>query len=84
MKLVVVDPICSPIASKADEWIPIRPGTDGALALSMMHVLVNELDVYDRSFLRTQTNAPYLANLLSRHGSHFGRMLRRELSQMFF
>ena len=60
MKLVVVDPICSPIASKADEWIPIRPGTDGALALSMMHVLLNELGIFDRSFLQTQTNAPYL------------------------
>ena len=67
MKLVVVDPICSPIASKADEWIPIRPGTDGALALSMMHVLVNELDVYDRSFLRTQTNAPYLVGADGRY-----------------
>jgi molybdopterin-containing oxidoreductase family molybdopterin binding subunit len=60
MKLVVIDPICSPIASKADRWVPIRPGSDGVLALSLMHVLVNELDIYDRSFLRTHTNAPYL------------------------
>jgi anaerobic selenocysteine-containing dehydrogenase len=60
MKLVVVDPICSPMASKADEWVPIRPGTDGALALSMMHVLVNELRIFDRPFLQAQTNAPYL------------------------
>jgi anaerobic selenocysteine-containing dehydrogenase len=60
MKLVVVDPICSPMASKADEWVPIRPGTDGALALSMMHVLLNELQIFDRSFVLTQTNAPYL------------------------
>lgn len=60
MKLVVVDPLCSPIASKADEWIPIRPGTDGALALSMMHVLLNELQIFDRDFVLTQTNAPYL------------------------
>ncbi len=60
MKLVVVDPICSPMASKADEWVPIRPGTDGALALSMMHVLLNELQLFDRSFVVSQTNAPYL------------------------
>jgi anaerobic selenocysteine-containing dehydrogenase len=60
MKLVVIDPICSPIASKADQWVPIRPGTDGALALSMMHVLVNELGIFDRSFLQSQTNAGYL------------------------
>jgi anaerobic selenocysteine-containing dehydrogenase len=63
MRLVVVDPICSPIASKADEWIPIRPGTDGALALSMMHVLLNELGICDQSFLRNQTNAPYLVGV---------------------
>lgn len=61
MKLVVIDPICSSMASKASEWIPIRPGTDGALALSMMHVLVNELGIYDRKFLQSETNAPYLA-----------------------
>ncbi len=33
MKLVVVDPRCSVAAAKADEWIPIRPGTDSAMAL---------------------------------------------------
>ncbi|MEE9202025.1 MAG: molybdopterin-dependent oxidoreductase [Dehalococcoidia bacterium] len=60
MKLVVVDPICTPMASKASEWVSIRPGTDGALALSMMHVLVNELGIYDRKFLQAHTNIPYL------------------------
>ncbi|MFQ5682359.1 MAG: molybdopterin-dependent oxidoreductase [Candidatus Binatia bacterium] len=60
MRVVVVDPICTPMASKATEWVPVRPGTDGALALSMLHVLVNELEIYDRDFLRTQTNIPYL------------------------
>jgi anaerobic selenocysteine-containing dehydrogenase len=74
MKLVVIDPICSPIASKADEWVPIRPGTDGALALSMMHVLVNELGIYDREFLKNHTNAPYLIGA-------DGRYLRHEKSR---
>jgi molybdopterin-containing oxidoreductase family molybdopterin binding subunit len=60
MKLVVIDPICSPTASNANEWVPIRPGTDGALALSMLHVLVNELGIFDRSFLAANTNASYL------------------------
>src|SRR3990167_7382036 len=41
MKLVVVDPICTNSASQADEWIPIRPGTDTAFCLAMQHVLVN-------------------------------------------
>ena len=60
MRLVVVDPICTPMASKASEWVPIRPGTDGALALSMQHVLVNELGIFDRKFLQVHSNAPYL------------------------
>ncbi|MFQ5850612.1 MAG: molybdopterin-dependent oxidoreductase [Candidatus Binatia bacterium] len=60
MKLVVVDPICTPMASKASEWVPIRPGTDGALALSMLDVLVNELGIFDREFLQAHTNVPYL------------------------
>ncbi|MBI2916714.1 MAG: molybdopterin-dependent oxidoreductase [Chloroflexi bacterium] len=62
MKLVVVDPVCTPIASKAQRWVPIRPGTDGAFALSMMHVLVNEAGLYDRPFLQAHTNGPYLVD----------------------
>lgn len=60
MKLVVIDPVCSYAASQATEWIPIRPGTDAALALSLMHVLVNELGLYDTNFLRNYTNSSYL------------------------
>ncbi len=60
MKLVVVDPVCVPAASKADEWVPIRPGTDGAMALSMANVLINDLKIYDAEFLRKYTNGPYL------------------------
>jgi molybdopterin-containing oxidoreductase family molybdopterin binding subunit len=60
MKLVVVDPLCSYAASKADEWIPIRPGTDTAFALSMMNVLLNELNLYDEAYLKKYTNSTYL------------------------
>jgi molybdopterin-containing oxidoreductase family molybdopterin binding subunit len=60
LKVVVIDPRQTRAAAKADEWIPIRPGTDLALFLAMMHVLVHELGVYDQGFLRGQTNAVYL------------------------
>jgi anaerobic selenocysteine-containing dehydrogenase len=59
-KLVVVDPFCSNAASKADEWLAIRPGTDGALALAMLGIMVGELGEYDAAFLKDQTNGPYL------------------------
>ena len=41
-KLVVLDPRFTKTASKATEWIPIRPGTDAAFLLSMIHVIVTE------------------------------------------
>lgn len=60
MKLVVVDPFCNTQSAKAAEWVPIRVGTDAALALSMVNILLNELGIYDREYLKTRTNGPYL------------------------
>ncbi|MCL5671546.1 MAG: molybdopterin-dependent oxidoreductase, partial [Acidobacteria bacterium] len=59
-KMVVVDPQQSRAAAMAEEWVPIRPGTDGALLLAMMHVLLHEEDIYDAHYLRVHTNAGYL------------------------
>lgn len=41
-KLVVFDPRLSTTAAKADEWIPIRPGTDLAVILAMLNVVISE------------------------------------------
>lgn len=60
MKLVVIDPFCTNAGARADDWIPIRPGTDGAMALAMLHVLLNEKGIFDREFLKKHTNAVYL------------------------
>ena len=38
--MVVIDPLKTDTAEKADEWIGIRPGTDGALALGIAHVMM--------------------------------------------
>jgi len=54
MKLVVVDPVMTHTAAKADEWIPLRPGTDGAFALALGHVIVTE-KLYDAAFIRDWT-----------------------------
>ncbi|MBI3014617.1 MAG: molybdopterin-dependent oxidoreductase [Candidatus Tectomicrobia bacterium] len=53
-KLIVIDPIYTDTAAKAQQWIPIRPGTDGALALAMLHVIINE-GLYDRGFVQDWT-----------------------------
>lgn len=58
-RLVVIDPRFSETAAKADEWIPINPGTDTALALGMMNVIISE-NLEDTEFLINHTGAPYL------------------------
>ncbi len=59
-KSIVLDPRYSINAMKADEWLPIRPGADSAVSLSMINVIMNELKVWDADFLKKRTNAPYL------------------------
>jgi thiosulfate reductase / polysulfide reductase chain A len=49
-KLIVVDPRFSTAASKADWWLPIRPGTDIALLLAWMNVLIGE-NLYDKAYV---------------------------------
>ncbi|MBI4318787.1 MAG: molybdopterin-dependent oxidoreductase [Chloroflexi bacterium] len=60
MRLVVVDPVGGHAAAKADEWVPIRPGTDAAFGLALINVLLNELGIYDAQFIKNGTNGPYL------------------------
>jgi anaerobic selenocysteine-containing dehydrogenase len=50
VKLIVVDPRRTAIAARADIHLQLRPGTDGALALGMMNVIINEV-LYDKDFV---------------------------------
>ncbi|MBI5706065.1 MAG: molybdopterin-dependent oxidoreductase [Armatimonadetes bacterium] len=58
-KIYCIDPRCSQTAKGADVWVPITPGTDGALALSMCQVIINE-DLVDWDFLKTFTDTATL------------------------
>ncbi|QSX33159.1 thiosulfate reductase PhsA [Shewanella avicenniae] len=49
-KLVVFDPRFSVVASKADEWYPVKPGSDIAIALALNHVLIAD-NLYDKAFV---------------------------------
>lgn len=53
-KVVVIDPIRSRTAQKADWHIPIHPGTDAALALGMMHVIIAE-NLVDTNYVEQYT-----------------------------
>ncbi len=54
-KLIVVDPRLSETAQKAEIWLQLRPGTDDALALSMLNVMITE-ELYDREFVEEWTS----------------------------
>lgn len=53
-KLIVVDPRRIPIAENADHWLQLRPGSECALALAMIHTIIVE-DLYDHEFVEKYT-----------------------------
>jgi anaerobic selenocysteine-containing dehydrogenase len=59
MRLIVIDPRRVGLRGKADLWLRVRPGTDGALALGLAHVMI-ERGWYDRDFIRDWSNGPHL------------------------
>ncbi|MBX5467431.1 MAG: molybdopterin-dependent oxidoreductase [Firmicutes bacterium] len=79
-RFVAVNPVRTGYAALADEWVPIRPGTDGALLLAMAHVLWRE-GLYDAEFLRRYTNAPGLVKLAPGTPDD-GRFLRTPSGEM--
>ncbi len=65
-KLVAIDPRMSNTAGRSDEWLPIKPGTDGIVALAMANVIMQN-NLHDRNFINNWTNisSSELRNYLS-------------------
>ncbi len=76
-RVIAINPVRSGYAAIADEWIPIRPGTDGALLMAILRELIR-LGLYDRDFLVDFSNA---AELVIREPGHpeEGMIARREI-----
>lgn len=53
-KIVQIDPRFGVSSARADEWVPIRPGTDAALALGLAHVILRD-GLFDKQFVRNHT-----------------------------
>ena len=53
-KLIVIDPLKTELAAHADLWLKLRPGTDGALALGIMNVIIRD-GLYDKEFVENWT-----------------------------
>ena len=68
-KIIAIDPRLSWFASRAKKWLKPRPGTDGALAMGFLNVIVKE-KLYDRDFVEKWTNSTHLVR------SDTGKLLR--------
>lgn len=68
-KMITVDPHFSTTAGKSDEWVPIAPGTDAALFLGMISVILDE-GLADEAFMANHTSLPFLVNTAT------GKLLR--------
>ncbi len=73
-RFVSINPVRTGYSAIADEWVPIRPGTDGALLLAIVHEII-ALGLYDREFLVRYTNAGHLVNL-DEHSDDYGLLVR--------
>ncbi len=61
-RFISINPVRTGYSAIADEWIPIKPGTDGALFMALLHELIGG-DLVDHAFLKRYTNAPQLVVL---------------------
>jgi len=76
-RFISINPIRTGYSAIADEWLPIRPGTDGALLLAFIHELL-KLGLYDREFLVQYSNAAELVNM-DANSSEYGMFVRSEV-----
>ncbi len=59
-EIVVIDPRKSELASKATDWLPIKPGTDQAFFLAIFSNIMKKRS-YDKDFVQKYTNLPFLS-----------------------
>ncbi|RJR35498.1 MAG: hypothetical protein C4576_24860 [Desulfobacteraceae bacterium] len=68
VKIIAIDPFRTGTVQQADEWVRIRPGSDAALGLAMIHVIIAE-NLYDLSFVDLYTTG---FEELKEHVKEFG------------
>jgi len=78
-RFVSVNPVRTGYSAIADEWVAIRPGTDGAFLLAVIHEILR-LGLYDREFVVQYTNGGELVNLDQAH-DEYGMFVRTEVPQ---
>ncbi len=76
-KFISINPVRTGYSAIADEWIPIKPGTDGALFLALTNEIIKQ-GLYDRDFLVNYSNAAELVNM-DPESSEYGMFVRFEV-----
>ena len=78
-RFVSINPVRTGYSAIADEWVPIRPGTDGAFLLAVIHEILAR-GLYDRDFVVKYSNGGELVNV-DPGSDEFGMFVRTEIPQ---
>ena len=76
-RFISINPVRTGYSAIADEWIPIKPGTDGALMLALIHELI-KTGLYDRDFLVQYSNSAELVSS-DEDSDDFGLFVRTDI-----
>ena len=78
-KFISINPVRTGYSAIADEWIPIKPGTDGALLLALISEIIKQ-GLYDRDFLTQYSNSAQLVNM-DENSTEYGMFVRAEVPE---
>ena len=76
-RFISINPVRTGYSAIADEWIPIKPGTDSALLLALTHEIIKQ-GLYDRDFLVQYSNSAELVNM-DEKSPEYGMFVRFEV-----
>ncbi|MDH5784003.1 MAG: molybdopterin oxidoreductase family protein [Chromatiales bacterium] len=78
-RFISINPVRTGYSAIADEWVPIKPGTDGALLLAIIHEII-KTGLYDREFLLQYSNSAELVNM-DENSTEYGMFVRAEVPE---
>lgn len=82
-RVVTISPDYNATARQSSAWVPIKPGTDSYLAMSMVNVIIEE-GLYRKRFIREQTDLPFLVKVNDGHLLRQSDMFRGGNKEIFY
>jgi len=78
-RFISINPVRTGYSAIADEWVPIKPGTDGALILALINEIISQ-GLFDREFLVQYSNSAQLVNM-DENSTEYGMLVRAEVPE---